>query len=206
MALEKTTEPKATGHSFNAGHIVNDTPTPGPMSVTTVNLLAARRDIDLQVTEHDGWLPDDLAALLDDVTAKMEAKAVAVARFAQCEDAHADVCDAEIARLQGRAKAMRERAKYNREVRLRALLDALGIDKLKTPLVTIAKQANPPSVLSSEWDEEGLRGMYQFAPQFVSRTPEKFTLDKKSVLAAHKAGQPIPEKVTVGNTDRIAIR
>lgn len=86
-------------------------------------------------------------------------------------------------------------------------LEKAGKDRVDAPLVTVAIQLNPPSVQASvDWDEEALRGMAMYAPDFVTRKPETFALNKVALLDAAKAGGELPEGIAIVRTSSLRIR
>jgi hypothetical protein len=171
-------------------------------------LIEERRTVDEFLVETQGELTPELEALLNDVTAKIEDKIEATARFVLSEQARADAIKAEEVRLSARRKAIESRVEYNKAVRIRALLDVLGVDKVKGALVTVALQNCPPTLTVNEalFDDAKLRTLASIDPDFVVRAPETFRLNRIALLAAHKAGQLLPTGCDVVVNRSVRIR
>jgi hypothetical protein len=166
---------------------------------------AALDTVEAWLLEHDGELTPELEALLEeaghDFADKVERTALKIREI----EHEAEVAKEESKRLAGLA-AVRERAAARLKRYLEAHMIAAGREKVSGALVTVTIQQNNPSVHAPEWDDEALRGMFVYAPRFVTREPESFTLNKKEILAAHKAGEPIPDAVEVVRTRSVRIR
>lgn len=163
-------------------------------ALTGRELIDERRTADEFLMELEGELPHELEELLNDVNAKLEAKIEATARFVLSEEARAAAIREEETRLAARRKAIEARADFNKTVRLRALLDALGVEKVKGTFVTVALQNNPPAldIDESRFDEGTLRTLAVVSPSFVAHTPETFRLNRSALLTAYKAGHLLP--------------
>ena len=147
------------------------------------------------------WTPEieaAFAAAEGDFTAKAERVALFVRdrlAMASANTAHAEFHTARARTYTRTADGLK--AYLHRE------LERAGKTKVEGTLVTIALQNNPPSVIAPAWDEDALKGM---APQFVTRKPETFTLDKRAILAAAKAGEPYPDGIEIVQSQSLRIR
>lgn len=148
------------------------------MSLSLYNLVGSYNQLWNQIEEMD---LDALEDTLQSIEDAIEVKAENYAYMMRMMDAEAEVIKAEEKRLADRRKAVE-----NRKERLKANLEngllMAGIDKVKTPTVTVAIQNNPPSV---QIEDEDL-------------VPEQFVtveiirkIDRKSILQALKDGDLI---------------
>jgi hypothetical protein len=171
-------------------------------------VIEERRVVDEFLAEAEGELTPELDALLNDANAKVEDKIEATARFVMSERARAKAMEAEIDRLATRRTAALARAAYNEDVRIRALLNALGVEKVKGALATVQIQKNPPSLIvdATQWDEPAVRGLAMSNPAFVSHTPETYRVNKTAILREIKQGAPVPVGMTVVVNDSVRTR
>lgn len=157
---------------------------------------------------ESGVLPDHLAEMLEladaDINEKMSRIGVVIRRERQAVDA----IKTEIAVLQARAKA-RENGIDRRKRYIDACLHIAGLTRVVTPLVTVSRQNNSPSVVG-ELPTETLDALYTSGdPELaalVRYTPGEYALDKRAALALHKAGKPLPAGLAVEQTTSIQIR
>jgi hypothetical protein len=113
-----------------------------------------------------------------------------VALYIREQKALADAAKQERDRLAGIAAA-RLKAAESLTGYLHREMDRLGKDKVNGVLATIALQKNP---------------LYIEKPEFVRYSPASFALDRKAIIEAHKAGQPIPDGLAVTQTVGLRIR
>ncbi len=131
------------------------------------------------VTDEDVDL-EALEMALNQVEEDINQKAENMAKLVKSIEADVEVIKAEEQRLSTRRKAL-ENKKDNMKQYLEMQLNTAKIEKIKTPVFTIAIQNNPPSV---ELVDENL------IPQSYKSYEVK--IDKKSILSALKEGQAIP--------------
>lgn len=122
-----------------------------------------------------------LEEALKSVEEDINAKAENLAKIIKQIDGDVTTIKAEIDRLAAKKKAL-ENKKDGIKTYLTEQLDIAGMDKVKTPLFTVAMQNNPPSV--NVLDEALIPKQY-----FIPQDP---VLDKKGILAALKEGQEVP--------------
>jgi hypothetical protein len=128
-------------------------------------------DLDPQMRE------DTLSSLRDSI----EVKAENIAYVIRSKDLEIDAVDVEIKRLSERKKAM-QNARDRLKSYLEEQLTLAGMDKVKTPTLTVSLQNNPPSVQIAD---ENL-----VPDEFVTiETIRK--IDKKSLLQRLKDGEVI---------------
>ncbi len=156
-----------------------------------------------EILANGGELTHDLLVLLDEAEGTFAEKAERVALKVRELQAEAEVVKAEATRLTQRAKTALNAADSLKEY-LHRTMEAAGTLTIKGTLVTVAVQKNPPSV-QGELSPEALGDLYHDGSTFAVHIPETFTIDKKAVIAAHKAGAPIPAglQVTQGTSLRI---
>lgn len=176
--------------------------------MTTLWQIGEERDriYDL-IADLEGELTPDLEAQLDALgfaaDEKIERTAIVVRRL----EAEAKAISDEAQRI-----AERSAARFNRASRLKGYLERemarLGKEKVDGLIVTVAMQKNGPSVkgelapdqVKALWDKGG------DSAGFVRYVPPTYALDKKVVLAAHKAKQAIPDGLEVVQTSSLRIR
>lgn len=126
----------------------------------------------------------DLAQLeqaMQSVEGDIQEKAENMAKLIKQIDGDVTTIKAEIDRLAAKKKAL-ENKKDGIKAYLEEQLGIAGIDKVKTPLFTVAMQNNPPSV--NVVDESLIPKQY-----FIPQDP---VLDRKAVMTALKEGQAVP--------------
>lgn len=166
---------------------------------------AALEHIREMLEESEGeWTPlieDAFNAADGDFTEKVERVALFIRdRLARSK------ANAEQAEFHAKRASAFARTAENVKAYLFREMERAGKTKVEAPLVTVAIQLNSPSCVAPEWDEEALRGMAMYSPAFVKRVPETFTLNRRAILDAHKAGEPIPGGVTIVQTSSLRIR
>ena len=135
-------------------------------------------------------LVDTLASLQDAI----EDKAENIAKFIRNLEADAKIIREEEQRLTERRRAIE--AKVDKlKMYLQEQLETAGLQKVKRPTITVAIQANPPSV---DVIDETL-----IPADFLIPQPAK--VDKKSILERLKKGEAIPG-VTLKQTKGVRIR
>jgi hypothetical protein len=158
------------------------------------------------VAAAEGELPQFLVELLDQAEGDFKEKARRVARYALGLDAEIEIIGDEIARLQQRQRVRQNAAKRLRE-RLRQQMVAAGMHDASDPLVTVRLQQGPPHVelRATEFELQALHEMIALhnraggeeQRQLVRCVPAKYEPDKRAILAAHRAGEPIPAAFAV---------
>lgn len=135
-------------------------------------------------------LVDTLEALQDAI----EDKAENIAKFIRNLEADAKIIREEEQRLAERRRAIE--AKVERlKTYLQEQLETAGIEKVKRPTITVAIQANPPSV--DVIDETAIPSDF-----LIPQAPK---VDKKSILERLKNGETVPG-VTLKQTKGVRIR
>jgi hypothetical protein len=141
--------------------------------------------------EQGSDLEADWLELLDTIEGSLQDKAQNIGLYVRELTAEAEAVKAEEQRLTARRRALENKADRLREYLERELTFA-GIDKVKTELVTVSIQSNPPSVeITGEVPAEYL----------VAQEPK---VDKRGILEALKAGQELSfAQITQGRSLRI---
>lgn len=179
------------------------------MSATLYELADARAILESWLAETEGELTPEIEALLNELDGKADEKIERVALFVREQLAIAKAIQEEEARLRTR-RTVREKAADSLKAYLQAQMERLGKSKVEGLLCTVAIQKNPPSVTPvTVLDEAELRNVYMFAPEYVTRVPESFALNKRAVLDAHRAGtlpDDIAKRVAIIQTQGLRIR
>lgn len=133
------------------------------------------------LVEDDEVDLDTLETALSQVEDNLEVKAENIAKLIKGIDGDIDTLKAEEKRLADKRRVLENKQK-NIKGYLENQLRVMGIDKVKTPLFTVALQKNPPSV---EIVNEDL------IPEQFKKTVTTTTIVKKDLLEALKSGQVI---------------
>ena len=169
--------------------------------------IAAARDIlDEFLSEEGGEFTAELEALLDELDGQTTDKVQDVALYvreclAVAESLKTHPVVIEAARVLKRAKA-KETAADRTKRYLERQLEKLGKEKVEGTLVTVAMQLNNPAV-KGELTEHQLRELSAIHPEWVTRVPEQFVLDRVALIQSYKAAvntweaaNPLPKKPT----------
>lgn len=124
---------------------------------------------------------DTLETALSQVEDNLEVKAESMAKLVKGIDGDVTALKEEENRLAKRRKAL-ENKQTNIKQYLQNQFNVMGIDKVKTPLFTVALQNNPPSV--NILDED-------LIPEQYKKTVTTTSIVKKDLLNALKEGQVI---------------
>lgn len=173
-------------------------------SVALYEIAEMRRVLDGWLEESEGECTPEMEQLLADVDAKADEKIERVALYIRERLAHAAAVKEEVQRLQAIQKR-EEKAADSLKAYLHRQMDALGKEKVNGLLCTVAMQKNPPSV-KGDVPPSVLAELMDSAAQFVVYTPATYTLNWRAVLDAHKAGQPIPDGLTIEQGTSLRIR
>ena len=137
---------------------------------------------------------DALVDTLESLQEAIEDKAENVAKLIKNLEADAKIIREEEQRLAERRRAIEAKIERLKSY-LQEQLETAGIEKVKRPTITVAIQANPPSV--DVIDETAI------PIDFLIPQPAK--VDKKSILERLKNGEAIPG-VTLKQTKGVRIR
>jgi hypothetical protein len=157
-----------------------------------------------EITAAGGELSPELAELLDQAEGDFRDKAERVGLKIRELMATAEAVKSEEARLAQRRKAW-EHAATSLKQYLQRGLEAAQMDSVKGTLCTVAIQKNPPSVKGLLTETE-LAELALAGSPFVTVVPESYALDRKSILTAFKAGEPIPAGLTVEQGVSVRVR
>jgi hypothetical protein len=160
--------------------------------------------LDELLEETGGEVTPEIEALMNalDVTTTEKVEKIALVVLRKKSEAKAIKEQAD--RLAARAKA-RENAATHLVDYLSRVMQSVGKDKIEGTLATVAFQKNPPSVVA-DLSRDRLEDLYETGCSLVLLTPATHTLDKKAVLAAAKAGQPLPGGIEIVQTSSLRIR
>lgn len=162
-----------------------------------------------EIIAAGGELPPELAELCDAVEQGLADKAEAVALYIRELESSAAAVQAEEERLAARRRHY-ERAAKGLKGYLLMQLQRADIPKIEGKLITVTRQKSPPSVRGSlsQAQMAKLASVTGGMPDdvLVVTIPESYRLDGKAIVAAWKAGQPIPDGITVEQTEHLRIR
>ena len=175
------------------------------MTVALYEIAEMRTILDSWLAESEGELTPELEALLAEVDEKADAKIERVALYVRERKAHAAAVKEERDRLDALVKR-ETRAAESLTDYLHRQMTALGKDRVNGVLCTVALQKNPPAVVGDVSPETLKDAWQQGETKFIRHIPESFALDRKSVVDAFKAGQPIPDGLTVEQGQSVRIR
>ena len=125
--------------------------------------------------------PEVLVDTLQAIQEGLEKKAENVAKLVRNFEANCKTIKEEEERLSSKRKTLENQISYLKTY-LQQQLEAVELEKVKTPLFTIAIQANPPGVHVS--DEGAIPGQF-----WIQSQPK---LDKKGIMESLKAGGEVP--------------
>lgn len=135
---------------------------------------------------------DALVDTLEALQGEIEEKAENIAKLIKNLEADAKIIKEEEQRLADRRRSIESKVTRLKEY-LQQQLEVAGLQKVKRPTITVAIQANPPSV---EISDEKLIPSEFMIPQYK--------VDKKSILERLKNGEEIPgAKLVQGRGVRI---
>ena len=177
--------------------------------VRLYELSAARDILDEFLAETEGEVTPELQQLLDELDGKVEEKVERVALYVREQLATATAIDEEIKRLSARKRA-REKAADGLKAYLKSQMERLEKKKVEGLLCTVALQNNPASVrgdvdAAALWNESGA-DMVCVWRRFVRVIPERYELDRRAVLDAHKIGEAIPPGLSIEQSTSLRIR
>lgn len=161
------------------------------------------------IAEHEeeiiaagGELPPELQELLDLAEGQLAEKVERVAFYIRRLEGEEQIIKDEISRLQNRARVKANSVKGLKEY-LQRCLEGAGETKIERPLITVAIQKSPPSVVSTLTAETDLEWLEQIglAKKKITRT-----LDSRLVLERFKAGEQLPDGITVVTNTHLRIR
>jgi len=140
----------------------------------------------------------DLVAIemaLGELETEITTKAGSLALIIKGMESDADIIKAEERRLADRRKALEGKVSWLKGY-VREAMEAAGIDKVKTPTMTISLQNNPPAVQ--------IVCPEAIPSRFMTIIPESYAIDKKAISAALKDGIEVSGAgLTVGKSLRI---
>jgi hypothetical protein len=144
----------------------------------------------------DGELTDDAMARLTELEASLTEKVQSCLCVMRNFDARASARKEEAKRLNALAQTDSQSAERLKKY-VQQTLERLGMKSIETPLFKARLQNNPPGCTIEEGTE--------LPPWLVRIVPEVIEPDKKAIMDAHKAGQPLPEGVKITQTQSLRI-
>lgn len=148
-----------------------------------------------EMVEDDSVNLTVIEETLQSIEGALEEKAGNIVKFIRGMEYDCDAIKAEEKRLADRRKATENRIASIKDY-IKVQMESAGLDKIKTPISTIAIQNNPPAV---QIEDET-----KIPAKFITIIPEQHVPDKKQIAAALKAGEEVPGVVlTQGKSLRI---
>lgn len=161
-------------------------------------LTTAMREIEEQLEASGGEFTEAMQERLDAAEGDWSAKVEKVALYVRDTLMQAEAADAEATRLTNRRNGLRKRAEWLRDTYLRHAMESQGRDEVRGSLVTVKIRQGPPSA-------NALLPLGVIPMEYVRVTPEKLSLNKEAVLAAHREGKPLPEGISITRSKSVRI-
>lgn len=168
----------------------------------------ARNILDTWLEESEGEMTPELEALLGDLTGQMTEKIERVALYVRERLAHAKAVKDERDRLDAIVKR-EEKAAESLKSYLKLQMERLGTARVNGLLATVAIQNNSVPSVACALDNEALKIAYLTnSPigQFVVEVPAVYRIAHSAVVAAQKAGDPLPAEIEVSLGSHLRIR
>lgn len=160
---------------------------------------------DEEIRAAEGAIPDELAALLNEVEGDFKSKAENVALFVRELIANSKAVKEERDRLDAKAKHY-ERSAESLKAYLKLNMERADIPKVEGKLVSVRLQKNPPAV-KVLLDQETLGKMRDDLETalFVTTVPESYRVDTDYAKAVWKQGASLPQGIEVVQGSHIRI-
>ena len=140
----------------------------------------------------------DLSAIemaLTTIETEIKVKAQNISVIIRGMESDADILRAEEKRLTARRNVLEDKAAWLKGYLMQEMQTA-GIDKIKTPTLTIAIANNPPAV--------SIENSALIPAKFLTIIPESLVPDKRAISEALKSGEKVPgTTLTAGKSLRI---
>lgn len=163
------------------------------MSVLKLYELADSYSALLQMLEE--MSDDDLQLALVEVKGELTEKAASIGKMVKSIDYDIDTLKAEEKRLSDRRKALENKKERVKDY-LFGQMEKAQLDKIKTPLITLTIQNNPPAV--------ELEPGTMLPAKYLTIIPESYQVNKKAIAEALKAGEEVAgARLTHGKSLRI---
>jgi chromosome segregation ATPase len=157
---------------------------------------AALRALEAQIEEAEGVLTPELEAELEAVQGEFERKAEWIAMLIREAKLEAEKWKAEEERVQNRRRALERRAEHlNRYLHMG--MTAMDQDKVKGEMLTVSLQRNSQPTIAYEGSPDGLPDVYKRV---------RVEMDAQALREAYKAGQELPDGVSVHFGTHLRIR
>ena len=156
-----------------------------------------------EVLANGGELPPALAELLEQVEGDLAAKIERVALFALSMRRASEAAQAEADRLSQRAKVYDHAYEAMRRY-VQPFLASFPERKVKTPLVTVREQANPPAIRCALSPEE-FWNRYEGDAEAAVERRVSYHFRSRDLLAAYKRGEDLPPEFTVEQASHVRI-
>lgn len=160
--------------------------------------------LDELLLETGGELTPEIEELLEQLEGTTTDKLEKLGLVAQRYATEAKAIALELERLQARKRTWDSSAA---KLKLRAgrYLDEIGKASVKGVLCSVGWQDSAESI-DGELDEHALRELCVIAPEIVRIIPERLELDKRGALEWTKAGNALPDGLTITRGRHVRIR
>ena len=151
-----------------------------------------------------GVTPDAMSEEFEAALVAFQSKGEGYASYIRYTDTEVLNCQREIERLQELSAKKAARA-AKRRAELQAWMEERGVDEIPSDLFEkIALELNPPHAVIAE----GLQpaDVPQRFQRVTPPTPARIDFDKKAILAAAKAGEELPNGLSIAATTRLVIK
>lgn len=130
--------------------------------------------------------PDTDLAVIEDTLQSIEGaineKAVNIVQLVRSLEADAEIIKAEEKRLTDRRRVIENRVKWFKQY-IQHQMELAGLDKIKTPLLTLALQNNPPRV--------EIDNLTELPGEYIEQRID-YVVDKKRIKDAIQSGREVP--------------
>src|ERR1041385_4066528 len=172
---------------------------------TLYALTDLRELLTARLEESEGVLTPEMETELDELDGKNEHKIERCALWMREQQLEADALKAEEERLLARRKA-RETAAESLKGYLKAHMERLGRDRGNRPLATVALPRSPPASATALSSADPAMRYSAGDHAFITEVPASYRLNRDAVLAAWKAGAPIPPTINVTQNLHLRIK
>jgi len=167
----------------------------GSMLPTMRELNDVRDALDELLFENEGELTVDLEKAFEKIEGMIDTKLERWGLWILDRETDVVKLREEEKRIAARRKAI-EHAVERSKAGLLMQMQRHERTKLSGLLITVSVATNPPS-LAGELAPETLSTLFEEGAPFVKFAPATFALDRRAAIEHHKAGQPLPDGLTV---------
>lgn len=153
--------------------------------------------IETELVDAGGELTDELEKRLDACSLGFNAKVENIAKWVLDLEGREEAVDRELARLTARKKAVQNLQRRLKEY-TKTCMERVGKTRIEFGAMTVSVYRNPPSV--------EVRDEKTVPARFITIIPEQHVLDKKALLEALKAGEPVEGAALINDKTHLRVR